>query len=519
MPLLLVANTAPCGCAGPYDASRRADSGHRARPTASSSPEAVVARLSAACLRLQRRAAEYTARTAALRPGERALLLLSGGADSMALLALLPGMDRRLGLGLTLAALHVDYGMRGADSDRDRHIVERACAAAGVPLHVERVRGDLSGGDFQARARDLRYGRARRLAAENGYDVLVTAHNRDDQAETILYRLAKYASTRGLAGMLPRDGDLARPLLCLGSGEIRACCAAAGIEYGEDVTNAAPVYARNVLRLEVLPRLESLNPRLAETLAATAEQAAAEAGVLAAVAAEARGRVTRPAAPGELVAIELGALAAEPPALRALLVHELVREAMGGEALVERRLVAAIQRLATRADDAGRVSLGRGLEAVRGAGLLRIRAVRPPHECSPAVVDGAVLAGAGDAGVSVAFCGRAWRARLLPGAVFDRRAAAGRRGLRRARRAAAARDAAPPAPRRTLRAAGARRRDDGGAPPRGGARPLGRAAAGPGARRGRPCCVGRSRRGRHSGHGQPRGGARQGCARLPGGPQ
>ena len=383
-----------------------------------------MARLSAACLRLQRRAAEYTARTAALRSGERALLLLSGGADSMALLALLPGMDRRLGLGLTLAALHVDYGMRGADSDRDRHIVERACAAAGVPLHVERVRGDLSGGDFQARARDLRYGRARRLAAENGYDVLVTAHNRDDQAETILYRLAKYASTRGLAGMLPRDGDLARPLLCLGSAEIRACCAAAGIEYGEDVTNAAPVYARNVLRLEVLPRLESLNPRLAETLAATAEQAAAEAGVLAAVAAEARGRVTRPAAPGELVAIELAALAAEPPALRALLVHELVREAMGGEALVERRLVAAIQRLATRADDAGRVSLGRGLEAVRGAGLLRIRAVRPPHECSPAVVDGAVLAGAGDAGVSVAFCGRAWRARLLPGAVFDRRAAA-----------------------------------------------------------------------------------------------
>ena len=120
-----------------------------------------MARLSAACLRLQRRAAEFTSRTAALRSGERALLLLSGGADSMALLALLPGVDRRLGLGLTLAALHVDYGLRGADSDRDRRIVERACAAAGVPLHVERVRGRLSGGDFQARARDLRYGRAR----------------------------------------------------------------------------------------------------------------------------------------------------------------------------------------------------------------------------------------------------------------------------------------------------------------------------------------------------------------------
>ena len=430
-----------------------------------------MARLPAACLRLQRRAAEFTSRTAALRPGERALLLLSGGADSMALLALLPGVDRRLGLGLTLAALHVDYGLRGADSDRDRRIVERACAAAGVPLHVERVRGRLSGGDFQARARDLRYGRARELAAEHGYDVLVTAHNRDDQAETILYRLAKYASPRGLAGMRPRDGDVARPLLCLGSVEIRDCCRAAGIEYGEDVTNAAPVYARNVLRLEVLPRLEALNPRVAETLAAGAEQAAAEAEVLAAAAAESRGRVTRPAPPGELAALDLAALAAEPPALRALVLHELLREAMGGDALVERRLVEALQRLATRTDDAGRVSLGRGLEAVRGAGLLRIRAVGPAHACAPAA------------------CrrrgpGRRRRLRRRHHVLRPRLAAApaargglrppgrpGRRGLRRTRRAAAARDAAPPAPRRALRAAGARPRDHGGALPRGGARP------------------------------------------------
>ena len=155
-------------------------------------------------------------RTGALRGGERALLLLSGGADSMALLSLLRAADRRLELGLDLAALHVDYGLRGADSDRDRRIVERACAAVGVPLHVELLRGRLSGSDFQSRARDARYGRARQLAADHGYDVVVTAHNRDDQAETVLYRLVKYASPRGLAGMRPRDGDLARPLLCAG---------------------------------------------------------------------------------------------------------------------------------------------------------------------------------------------------------------------------------------------------------------------------------------------------------------
>jgi tRNA(Ile)-lysidine synthase len=382
-----------------------------------------MARLPAACLRLQRRVADYTARTTALRPGERTLLLLSGGADSMALLSVLPGVDRRLALGLSLAALHVDYGLRGADSDRDRRIVERACAAAGVPLHIERARGGLSGADFQARARDLRYGCARRLAADRGHDVLVTAHNRDDQAETILYRLAKYASPRGLAGMLPRDGDLARPLLCLGADEIREYCGAAGVEYGEDVTNASPVYARNVLRLQVLPRLEALNPRLAETLAATAEQAAGEAAVLAAVADEARERVTRSPASGELVAVELGALAAEPPALRALVLHQLVRDAMGGAALVERRLVAALERLAARADDAGRLSLGRGLEAFRCAGQLRIRTLPRSHECAPAVVGGAALAEADGAGLVVPFCGHDWRVRLVSGAAFDREAA------------------------------------------------------------------------------------------------
>jgi tRNA(Ile)-lysidine synthase len=379
-----------------------------------------VARLPAACLRLQRRVADGVVATGALRRVERALLLLSGGADSMALLSLVRAADRRLGLNLRLAALHVDYGLRGADSDRDRRIVERACRDAGLELHVERLRGRLTGRDFQARARDQRYGLARELAADRGHDVLVTAHNRDDQAETILYRLAKYASPRGLAGMRPRDGDLARPLLSLGAAEIRDYCRAAGIEYGEDVTNAAPLYARNLLRLEVVPRLEALNPRLAETLAAAADQAAAEADVLDAVSAAAREGVLRPPGLGDLLSVDVAALLAEPPALRTLALHDLLREAMGGEALVERRLVEALLRLAERGDDAGRVSLGRGLEATRGRGALRIRAVAAAHACAPAAVDGADLAAAGEAGLTTGFCGRVWRLRLREGAAFDR---------------------------------------------------------------------------------------------------
>jgi tRNA(Ile)-lysidine synthase len=317
----------------------------------------------------------------------------------------------------------VDYGLRGAESDRDRHIVERACGQDGVPLHVELLRGELSGPDFQARARDVRYGLAREPAAEHGYDVLVTAHNRDDQAETVLYRLVKYASPRGLAGMLPRDGDVARPLLRAGAAEIREYCRLAGIEYGEDASNAAPLYARNLLRLEVLPRLERINPRVAETLAAAADQAAAEAEVLSEVADEARARMCLAPGPEELVSLELAALLGEPPAVRALVLHDLLREAMGGSALVERGLVEALLRLTGRRDDAGRVDLGRGLEAVRGEGRLRIRAVEAPHVCDPAGAPGRELAGAGDEGVTLPFCGSTWRLRLRPGSVFDHPAA------------------------------------------------------------------------------------------------
>ena len=374
----------------------------------------------AAGFRLERRVAAFVEREGVLWPGEHVLLMLSGGADSMALLALLPGVGARLGLDLRLSALHVDYAARGADSDRDRVIVARACAAAGVPLHIVRLRRRLSGAGFQARARALRYERARELVAAHGCEVVATGHNRDDQAETILYRLVKYASPRGLAGMRPRDGELARPLLCLGAAEIREYCRARGIDYGEDVTNARPVYARNALRLEVLPALARLNPRVAETLSDAGTMAAAEADVLAAAAAAAAARAARPLAPGDLAALDIVALTAEAPALRALVLHEAVRQALGGEALVERRVVEALLALCARRDDAGRAGIGGGLEAVRAGGALRLRRREPAHVCATVSLDGAALAAAGGEGVALAACGRSFRARLLDGAELER---------------------------------------------------------------------------------------------------
>lgn len=372
----------------------------------------------AAGFRLERRLGEFILAQEALCAAESTLLLLSGGADSMALLYLLQAVERRLGLGLRHAALHVDYCARGVDSDRDRAIVEQACAGLGVPLHVVRLRRQLEGAGFQDRARALRYRHARELAQAHGYDVIVTAHNRDDQAETVLYRMTKYASPRGLAGMRPRERRLARPLLCLGATEIRAYCATRGIVYGEDVTNQQTRYARNMIRLEVLPLLRRLNPRVGETLAAAAELAAAEATVLAGATAAALERVVCAPQAEDLAALRVADLLREEPALRSLVLHEWVRTNMGGDALVERRVVEALLRLVARVDDGGRVTLGHGLEVVRGGGRLRLRRRLPPHVCDQVRVEGVLLAGACASALPVAFCGRRFRVALEPGPVL-----------------------------------------------------------------------------------------------------
>ena len=125
--------------------------------------------------------------------------------------------------------------------------------------------------------------------------------------------------------------------------------------------------------------------------------------------------------------MDVAALAAEPPALRALVLHDLAVEALGGHALVERRLVEALLALAAR-PGGGRVSLGRGLEAAREGGLLVVRQAPPSHACPSVTLAGDGLE-AGPAGVAAPFCGRRVRLVLLPGAAFDHAAAGAGEGF------------------------------------------------------------------------------------------
>lgn len=351
---------------------------------------------------------------------ERCLLLLSGGADSMAMLRLVSLCGRRMQLGLHLAALHIDYGLRGAASDRDRVLVERACTTAGVELTVRRAPPSVAGPGMQVRARDLRYQVAHELAREHRYTRILTAHNRDDQAETVLYRLVKYASPTALEGMPVRDAEVARPLLCLSAAEVREYCAVCGIAYGEDASNARPIYARNILRLQVLPELERINPRVTEGLAGAALLARGERELLDQLAADAWERVLASAsglaadAAGKAggPVLDVAALQTEHPALRAACLRRFLRAVPGGRLLGDRRRVAAIERLVV-GRGSGRVSLPGGWEAVRERDRVYLRPTGK-HVCAPIAIEWP------GSGVAMAeFCGARYRLALEPGARFQ----------------------------------------------------------------------------------------------------
>jgi len=184
----------------------------------------------------------------------------SGGADSTALLALL--QEYCAGRALSLAALHVHHGIRGAEADRDEAACRDFCAARGIPLTVRRVDAPAFAAagrmGLEEAARRLRLEIFDELCTEDA--VVATAHSADDNLETVLQRLARGAALRGLCGIAPVSGRRIRPLLGVSAAAIRDFCRAEGLPFVVDSTNGDLAYTRNYLRAEVIPALRRVNP-------------------------------------------------------------------------------------------------------------------------------------------------------------------------------------------------------------------------------------------------------------------
>jgi len=263
-------------------------------------------------------------------PGGRCLLGLSGGADSVALLRMLLPL-REAGT-LFPEAVHVNHGLRGEESDGDQAFTEELCGRLKVPLHA--VRLDLGGRRDENAAREARYAAFFRIMKEREIPALILAHQREDQAETLMMRLLRGAGPEGLEGMRPleeRNGfRILRPMLDISGAELREALRGLGQPWREDGTNRQDLYLRNRIRKELLPRMEEMVPGAVRRLARTAGLIAEENDAMA----EAAEKLLRAAESPE--GLDAGMLKEAPAALRKRALRRWWREK--GPRLDEREL-------------------------------------------------------------------------------------------------------------------------------------------------------------------------------------
>lgn len=192
---------------------------------------------------------------------KRYLLAVSGGADSMVAASLFHET------GLTFAVAHCNFHLRGNDSDRDMHFVQKMADRWQVPLHLQEFDTPAlqrnSGKSVEMVARELRYAWFEEIA--QNFDFIVTAHHSTDSAETVLLNLCRGTGLKGLCGIPPKNGKIIRPMLPFTAQEIRQYADNQHIEYVEDYTNRDEEIARNRIRHTVIPQLETINPQFLQT--------------------------------------------------------------------------------------------------------------------------------------------------------------------------------------------------------------------------------------------------------------
>ncbi|WP_026240470.1 hypoxanthine phosphoribosyltransferase [Parafrankia discariae] len=341
-------------------------------------------------------------------PGGLVLVACSGGADSLALAAALAFVAPRRALRAGL--LTVDHGWDDTSPARAEEVAAGGRLLGLSPVEVLAAPSPRSEGA----ARDSR--RAALLAAGErlGAHAVLLGHTLDDQAETVLLRLARGSGARSLSGMPATDGVIRRPLLRLRRDQTRQACQSLGLEFWDDPTNADPAFARARTRSTVLPVLEAeLGPGIAEALARTADLLRADADALEAQAesvyteladaaelADGPARATAPRAPrtpppalappaepGPRVEFDVTALAGLTQALRGRVLRRAALAAGSSASALRAEHIWAVEDLVTRWRGQKPVPLPSGVLARRTGG--RIALVGPDAPVRPGAATGA----------------------------------------------------------------------------------------------------------------------------------
>ena len=216
----------------------------------------------------------YINRYNLIAEGEKVILALSGGIDSMVLAYLL------LKTKVQFVAAHCNFHLRGEESDGDEKFVRDFCEKNGIQCFVKHFETEKfakeQGLSIEMAARELRYAWFEELRQQLDYDKIAVAHHADDQAETFFINLLRGAGLRGLKGMLPQNGVIIRPLLWASREQIRQYTVENQIVWREDHTNAESVYLRNRIRNQLLPVFDELQPEARQGLHKSLEHLASE---------------------------------------------------------------------------------------------------------------------------------------------------------------------------------------------------------------------------------------------------
>ena len=317
-------------------------------------------------------------RHAMFSPGQKVGVAVSGGADSVCLLVALRDLTPRWGI--LLSVLHLDHGLRGAESAADAEFVRNLAAELGLESTVERA-GGFSGNLEQA-ARRARLDFFSRQIAAGLVDRVAVGHTRSDQAETVLFRFLRGAATPGLAGIRPvTSAGIVRPLIEVDRADVETFLASRGIAWRQDSSNASMAFARNRIRHSLLPQLaREWNPSIVRTLAHTAEWAQAEEAWWQSETDRLFGSLfTRR---GSAMLVRADALSALPLAAARRVARRAIQQLKGDLRGIDFEHIARVLELAHSRDGRGYTPLP-GVRVLRSFDWLRF-STTPEPACSPA---------------------------------------------------------------------------------------------------------------------------------------
>lgn len=328
--------------------------------------------------------ARRVARTIRLRrlwgPHDRVIVALSGGADSVALTFALVELAAHAHWHLA-GLVHVNHGLRGLESDQDETFCHALAARLALPIEV--TRADVTGrrrernGSLEVAAREVRYAAFHGAARALDATVVATAHTQDDQAETVLLRLLRGASTRGTSAIRPRIDIFARPLLELRREDVSRYLADRAELHREDSSNRDMSIPRNRLRHTIVPVIDAEWPGGVSALARFADLSIEDEAYLGRVAARARSRLVQRAPSG--VQLERGRLRGLPRAIGRRLVRNLIEDTGGRPSMAH---VEAVLRLVRSGKQKGRVDVA-GLGVEVSPDIVRFAAAPARPELEP----------------------------------------------------------------------------------------------------------------------------------------